>query len=163
MTKKGKDKNMEPIRIIRIFDVSPQLVWQHWTIPEMYMCWGSPKDFTAPFASFDLRIGGKYLNCMRAPDGKDYWSTGIYKVIDEPRRLLYTDSFADEHGIVVPSSHYGMVDDMPLEMEVEVTFEDIGGKTKMSLEHRGFTGEDMNEKTGQGWNECFDKLAECLR
>ena len=154
---------MEPIKITRIFNTSPLRVWQHWTIPELYKCWGSPKDFTTPFASFDLRIGGKYLNCMRAPDGKDYWSTGIYKVIDEPHRLLYTDSFADEHGNVVPSSHYGMAPDIPLEMEVEVTFEEIDGKTRMSLEHRGFTDQEMNGNTGQGWNECFDKLADCLR
>ena len=155
--------NVAPLSITRIFDASPQSVWQYWTIPDKYMCWASPKDFTAPFASFDLRIGGKYLNCMRGPDGTEYWSTGIYKVVDEPHRLLYTDLFADEHGNVVPSSHYGMDYDIPLEMEVEVTFEDLGGKTRMRLEHRGFTDGEMNEKTRQGWNECFDKLTECLR
>jgi uncharacterized protein YndB with AHSA1/START domain len=151
------------LMITRIFDAPPQRVWQSWTVPEQYMCWGSPKDFTTPYAKFDLHIGGRYLNCMRGPNGKDYWGTGIYKVIDEPDRFVYTDSFADEHGNVVPSSYYDMIYDMPLEMEVEVTFEDIGGKTRMTLKHCGFNDEEMSEKTRQGWNECFDKLAECLR
>ena len=159
----GQEGNASGLVITRIFDASRERVWKYWTDSEQYMCWGSPKDFTTPYAKFDLRIGGKYINCMRGPDGKDYWSTGVYREIIEPSRLVYSDSFADEHAKVVPASHYGMTANMPLEMEVNVVLEDIGGKTRMTLEHCGFTDDEMNEKTRQGWNECFDKLAECLR
>ena len=51
---------------------------------------------------------------------------------------------------------------MPLEMEVELTLEDIGGKTRLILEHCGLPGGEMLELTKQGWNESFDELAECL-
>ena len=51
-------------------------------------------------------------------------------------RLVLTDSFADEQGNVVPGAHYGMAD-FPLETEVTVTFEDQGGKTKLTLRHAG--------------------------
>jgi uncharacterized protein YndB with AHSA1/START domain len=110
----------------------------------------------------DVCIGGKYLYCMRGPDGKDYWGTGTYTVISEPSRLAYTDSFADEHGNVVPASFYGMGNDLPLEMEVKVTLEDIGGKTRMTLEHDGMPAGEMLEQAKAGWNQSFDKLAECL-
>lgn len=150
------------VTITRIFNAPREKVWQRWTDPDEYMCWWGPKDFTAPYAKFDLRKGGKFLSCMRGPDGKEYWDTGIYKEIIEPNRIVYTDSFADEHGNVVPASYYGMGSDIPMEMEVEVTLEDIGGKTRLILEHCGLPDGAMLEQTKEGWNQSFDKLAECL-
>ena len=152
----------EYITITRVFNAPRERVWERWTDPGLYMCWCAPKDFTAAYAKFDLRPGGKYLSCMRGPDGKEYWSTGTYKEIIEPNRFVCTDSFADEHGNVVPASYYGMSSDMPMEMEVEVTLEDIGGKTRMTLEHRGLPNGEIIEQTKEGWNQSFDKLAECL-
>ena len=32
---------------------------------------------------------------MRSPEGKDYWSTGVYREIVPNERLVTTDSFAD--------------------------------------------------------------------
>jgi uncharacterized protein YndB with AHSA1/START domain len=46
-------------------------------------------------------VGGKYLNCARSPDGKDFWGTGVFQEIAKPKKLVMTDSFADEHGQVV--------------------------------------------------------------
>ncbi len=154
--------NGRSITIMRVFDAPRERVWQRWTDPEQYLCWLGPKDYTACFAKIDLHVGGKYLNCMRGPDGKEYWSTGIYKEIIEPNRFVCTDSFADEHGNIVPATYYGMESEMPAELEVEVTLEDIGGKTRMTLEHCGFPEGEMAELTRQGWNESFDKLAKCL-
>lgn len=150
------------ITITRVFDASREQVWQRWTEAEKFSCWWGPKDFTAPYTHIDLRIGGKYLYCMRGPDGKDYWGTGIYKEIREPNRLVYTDSFADEHGNVVPATYYDMNSVIPLEMDVELTLEDIDGKTRMILQHCGLPEGEMLELTKAGWNESFDKLAECL-
>jgi uncharacterized protein YndB with AHSA1/START domain len=74
-----------------------------------------------------------------------------------------TDCFADENGNVVPATHYGMGSDFPLEMLVTVTFEDLGGKTRMTLRHEGLPAGEMLEGAGTGWNESFDKLAESLK
>ncbi len=149
--------------ITRIFDAPRERVWKAWTEPEQAMKWWGPKEFTSPACKIDFRVGGKYLFCMRSPDGKDYWSTGVYKEIVLHERIVCTDSFADEQGNVVPGSHYGMGDDFPMEMTVTVTFEDIGGKTKMTLKHAGMPGAEMSDMTGQGWNGSFDKLAESLK
>ena len=152
----------EPV-ITRVFDAPRELVWKAWTEPDRLMQWWGPKGFTAPVCEIDLRVGGKYLNCMRSPEGKDYWSTGVYREIVPLERIVCTDSFADEHGNVVPATHYGMSPDFPLEMLVTVTFEEHEGKTTMTLRHVGIPAGEMRELTGAGWNESFDKLAESLR
>lgn len=149
--------------ITRVFDAPRELVWKAWTEPERTKKWWGPKGFTSPVSKIDLRVGGKHLNCMRSPEGKDYWSTGVYREIVAPERLVMTDSFADAEGNVVPATYYGMSADFPLELQVTVTFEEHEGKTKMTLRHVGIPAGEMSELTGAGWNESFDKLAESLR
>ena len=77
-------------------------------IPILLKNGGGPKNFTCPTCEIDFKVGGKYLNCMRSPDGKDFWSTGTYQEIVILERIVYTDSFSDEKGNVVPSTYYGM-------------------------------------------------------
>lgn len=153
-------KNKDELTITRIFDAPREKVWQAWTSPEEIKKWWGPKYFTAPVSKIDLRVGGKYLSCMRGPDGKDYWSTGVYREVVPMERIVVTDSFADEKGNVVPASHYGMTGDFPLELLVTVTFEELGTKTKMVLRHEGIPLGMMREMTETGWSESFDKLAE---
>jgi len=153
-------KNKNELTITRVFDAPREKVWKAWTDPEEVKKWWGPKYFTAPVSKIDLRVGGKYLSCMRGPDGKDYWSTGVYREIVPLERLVVTDSFADEKGNVVPASHYGMAGDFPLELLVTVTFEELGSKTKMVLRHEGIPEGIMREMTETGWSESFDKLAE---
>jgi uncharacterized protein YndB with AHSA1/START domain len=161
MTKPNQNK--KELTITRIFDAPRELVWKAWTEPERFKRWWGPKDFTAPFCTIDLRVGGVYLNCMRWPDGKDYWSTGVYREIVPMERIVYTDSFADEKGNVVPATHYGMSADIPLEMLVTVTFEEQKGKTKMTLRHVGLPPGTHSDMANAGWNESFDKLAQSLK
>lgn len=155
-------KNKDELIITRIFDASREKVWKAWTDPELLKRWWGPKYFTAPVSKIDFRVGGKYLSCMRGPDGKDYWSTGVYREIIPNEKLVVTDSFADEKGNVVPASHYGMAGDWPLELLVTVTFEELGNKTKMILRHEGIPSGMMRELTETGWSESFDKLAESI-
>lgn len=149
----------QDLHIVRDFNAPRQLVWDAWTKPEHMMKWWGPKNFTAPVAKIDLRVGGKYHNCMRGPDGKDYWGTGTYKEITPIERLVYTDSFADAEGNVVPSDHYGMPG-MPLEMVVTVElFELEPKKTRMKLTHSGMPEGIHRDMAAAGWMESFDKLA----
>jgi uncharacterized protein YndB with AHSA1/START domain len=148
--------------ITRVFEAPRELVWKAWTEPERCKRWWGPKGFTAPVCRIDLRVGGAYLNCMRSPEGQDYWSTGVYLEIAPPERLVCTDCFADEKGNVVPATHYGMSADFPLEMLVTVTFEEEGGKTKLTLKHAGLSsGKDLDD-CREGWSQSLDKLAEAL-
>ncbi|MCI0446129.1 SRPBCC domain-containing protein [bacterium] len=157
MAEKGND-----ILITRIFDAPREVVWKAWTDPEHVKRWWGPKNFTAPFVKSDFRVGGKYLYCMRSADGKEYWSTGVYREIVPQQKIVATDSFADEKGNIVQAAHYGMSPDLPLEFLITVTFEPQGNKTKFTLRHAGMP-EDMGKMAEHGWNESLDKLAESLR
>lgn len=148
--------------ITRTFDAPRESVWNAWTDPEQVKKWWGPKDFTAPVSKIDLRVGGKTLNCMRGPDGKDYWSTGVFREIVPNEKLVMTDSFSDPQGNPVPASQYGMEGDWPNELLVTVKFEESNGKTKMTLQHAGLP-EEAREMCEAGWNESFDKLAESLK
>jgi uncharacterized protein YndB with AHSA1/START domain len=150
------------LTITRTFDAPREQVWRRWTDETQFLCWWGPKDFSTPYAKFDLRPGGRYLTCMKGPDGKEYWDTGTYEEIKQQNRIVYTDYFADEKGNIVAPSYYGMEGDEPVEMAVQVNLEDIGGKTRLTLEHCGLPGGDMIEQAKEGWNQSFDKLAECL-
>ena len=149
--------------ITRVFDAPLELVWKAWTDPDYFKRWWGPKDFTAPFCKMDFQVGGKYLNCMRSPDGQDYWSTGVYREIIPFERIVYTDSFSDEEGNVVPATHYGLSADFPLEMLVTVIFEEFEGKTKLTLRHVGIPSGADSRGAQQGWSESFEKLAESLK
>jgi uncharacterized protein YndB with AHSA1/START domain len=158
-----KRNNSEDLVITRIFDAPREVVWKAWTDPEHVKRWWGPKNFTAPFIKSDFRVGGKYLYCMRSAEGKDYWSTGVYREIDPLKRIVVTDSFADKEGNVVPASEYGMEGEWPLELLVTLTFEDHDGKTRFILRHAGIPGGEMFKMTNEGWNESLDKFANSLK
>ncbi|MBI4836060.1 MAG: SRPBCC domain-containing protein [Candidatus Abawacabacteria bacterium] len=149
--------------ISRVFNVARDKVWQAWADPQLVMRWWGPKGFTAPVCKADFRVDGKYLYCMRSPEGKDFWSTGIYQEIVPMERIVFTDNFADEQGNVVPASYYGMAD-LPNDLVVTITLEEIeGDKTKFTLRHEGLLEGEMKEQSAVGWNEFLDKLAEILK
>ena len=152
----------EALVITRDFDAPRELVWRAWTDPERVKCWWGPRGFTAPVAETDPRVGGKYLYAMRSPEGQDSWSTGTYREVVEPERIIVTDSFADAEGNVVPASQYGMSGDWPLELKVTIAFESVDGRTRMTVRHEGFPDSENRDMAGAGWNESFDKLESCL-
>jgi uncharacterized protein YndB with AHSA1/START domain len=159
---KGKD-----LVITRVFGAPVERVWQAWSDPGAVGQWWGPKDFTAPHIKIDFRVGGKYLYCMRGAgvDGvvRDFWSCGKYLEIEPMKKIVATDSFADEFGNVVPASHYGMEGDFPSELKVVFSFEGKGGETTMKLRHVGLPAGQMQELTGTSWNQSFDKLEEALK
>jgi uncharacterized protein YndB with AHSA1/START domain len=150
------------IVIKRVFDAPRKAVWNAWTDPKRFMLWWGPEGFTSPACKIDLRVGGKYLYCMRSPEGQDYWSTGVYRDIVPMERIVCTDSFADRDGNVVAASYYGMQGDWPLELLVTVTFEEDGGKTMMTLRQDGIPLKIQGDCEA-GWSGSFDKLAEILK
>lgn len=151
------------LTIVRVFDAPLEKVWKAWTDLNMLEKWWGPKDFTAPHIELDFREGGKYLYCMKSPDGKEYWSTGVFKEIVPYEKIITTDSFADEKGNIVSAEYYGMKD-LPLELEVAINFKKIDDmKTEMTLLHGQFPEKSMMEMTRQGWNQSFDKFAKILK
>jgi uncharacterized protein YndB with AHSA1/START domain len=152
-------QGLRNLKVTRVFDAPRERVWRAWTDPELFQRWWGPKDFTSAGNTMDLRVGGRYHWCMRAPDGQEFWTAGVYREIVPLKRLVYTDSFADEKGNVVQAAHYGFPADFPLEQLVTVTLEDVDGKTRMTLVHEDLPAGEHADLAEIGWTQTLDKLA----
>jgi len=146
----------------RVFDAPRERVWMAWTDPDLVKRWWGPKGFTAPVCRISLRTGGSYFFCMRSPEGKDYCNTGFYREIVPLERIVATNSFADEKGNIVSSTSYGMNAGFAREMLQTVTFEEKGGKTKLTVSHAGIPPGEDTENARKGWSQSLDKLADLL-
>lgn len=145
------------IVIHRVFKLTANKLWQALTVPEHFKKWWGPEGFTCPSSTMEARKGGKYLNCMRGPDGKEYWSTGVVNEFVPEKKLVITDSFSDSKGNIISASDLGMQGDWPREMLITFEVEEADGATKLKLTHVGIPDEGHDDCV-QGWNESFDKL-----
>ena len=148
--------------IHRVFNLPVKVVWRALTDPEYFKKWWGPKGFTCPVSKMEARVGAKYLNCMRGPDGKEYWSTGVVKELIPEKKLVVTDSFSDEKGNIKNAADYGMPGEWPRELQITFELQEADGATKLKLTHEGVPDE-MHEECKKGWNESFDKLEENIK
>jgi uncharacterized protein YndB with AHSA1/START domain len=160
----NETKRTPEFTVTRIFDAPRELVWKAWTEPERLKRWWGPRGYTAPVVKIDFHVGGKYLYLMRSREGIDAWSTGVFKEIEPQKRIVVVDSFADKDGNIVPASYYGMGEGFPPETQITITFEDLHGKTRLTLRYADVSNlgaEDLRNME-IGWNESLDKLQETL-
>ena len=150
------------LSIKRTINLPLTAVWKAWTEPESAKEWWGPKNFTCPYCTIDLRVGGKNLSCMKSKEGQEFWSTGTFVEIIPMKKLVYIDSFSDSDGHPVPPSHYNMPGVWGNELKVTVTFEEVDGKTVMNLEHEGIP-EEMFDDCVLGWQQSFDKMDDNLK
>jgi uncharacterized protein YndB with AHSA1/START domain len=133
----------------RVFAAPVSLVWKCWTEKAHLDQWSVPRGFTVAHSEGELRPGGKWRCCMRAPNGNELWLGGVYREI-VPNRLLVMTHAWEEDGV---PGH---------ETVVTVRFQDLGDRTKVILEQSGFDSTGARDGHEEGWSECFDLLAEHL-
>ncbi len=153
----------ERMVITRIFDAPRELVWKAWTDPKYVMQWWGPKGFTSPVCKIDFRVGGKFLYCMRTPDGQEGWNAGEYHEIVPNEKIVYSMYFSDAQGNKVEPETYETEHEATGDTHDVVIFEDFGnGQTKLTL--IGNEPMESAKDSGQleGWNEQLDKVAEVV-
>jgi uncharacterized protein YndB with AHSA1/START domain len=136
--------------ITRLVDAPRDMVFGAWTDPKQAMQWWGPEGFAVVALEMDVRPGGRWRKCMRAPDGKDYWRKGVYREVVAPERLVFT---------YVPDDPLGAPGHETL---VTVTFEPRGAKTMMTLRHGGFESKPAQESHLGGWTSCIERFARHL-
>ncbi len=160
---KSTAKETEQMVVVRVFDAPRELVWKAWTDPKYVMQWWGPKGFTAPVCNMDFRVGGKFLYCMRSPDGQEFWNGGEYHEIVLHEKIVSSMYFSDPEGNKVEPEHYGIEHEAIDGAHDVVLFEDFGaGQTKLT-----FIGNETMEnatKSGQlvGMKQILDKAAAVL-
>jgi uncharacterized protein YndB with AHSA1/START domain len=104
---------------VREFDAPRELVFEAWTDPKHLAQWWGPDGFTTTTSAFDMRPGGVWRFVMHGPDGRDYENRITFDEVVRPQRLVY---------------HHGGGDDVePVQFRTTVTFEDIGGRTRLTM------------------------------
>jgi len=149
--------------IERIFGAPRDLVFKAWTEAERLARWFGPRGCTIDPAKMDLRPGGVFHFCMRAPDGLEMWGKWIIREIVAPERIVLVSSFSDRNGGL---TRHPMVANWPLETLSTTTFEEQGGRTKLTLrwvphnptedERKAFDA--GRESMTMGWRGSFEQL-----
>ena len=113
------ESDLKTILGLRVIDAPRELVWSVWTDPKHLAQWWGPDGFTTTTSSFDFRPGGVWRFVMHGPDGRDYENRITFDAIVKPERLEY---------------HHGGGDDVePVQFRTTVVFDDLGGKTRVTL------------------------------
>jgi uncharacterized protein YndB with AHSA1/START domain len=138
--------------ITRVFDAPRELVFKMWTENEHMVRWLCPRGFTATrIIANDPRPGGAFRFYMRDPDGGDHWQQGVYRELVPPERLVRTFVWTDADGNPTRP-----------ETLLTVTFEEVGGKTRLTLHQAVFESVTARDLHGDGWGQSLDRLAEHL-
>jgi uncharacterized protein YndB with AHSA1/START domain len=98
--------------------------------------------------SMDVRVGGEWVHTMHGPDGRDYPNRIRYAELVEPERIVY--------------DHVN-----PPRYRTTVTFEDLGGTTKMTFRMVFETPEDKRKvveafKADVGLQQTLGRMEEYL-
>ena len=149
--------------VSRTFDAPRNLVWKAFTDQERMRHWWGPKGFTVVASKMDLRSGGIYHYGLKAPDGAAMWGKFAFREIAAPERMVFISSFSDEAGGT--TRHPGH-QAWPLEMLSMFTFEEVGGKTKVTIRWSPHDPSDSERRTfdegydsmRMGWGGTFDQL-----
>ena len=143
------------VTITRVFDAPRDLVFAAWTESERMKEWWGPRGFTAPLCESDARPGGKLRIHMRGPDGTIYPMAGVYEEFVPVERVVCRSWAHDENEA-----------DAEFEILTTATFEDAGGKTKLTMNARvvkaGPGAEFAINGMEQGWSETLDRFGEFL-
>lgn len=150
------------VRIEKEFAAPMDQVWAMWTDGALFKSWYGPNGMSVPVAELDLKIGGirKVSMEMVTPERTmTMWFTGVFKEIEAPRRLVYTESMCNADGVIISPADMGMPPGTPdvTEVIVELTATDEG--THMVMVHRGVP---EGSAGAGGWAQAFDKLAKML-
>ncbi|MCA9645740.1 MAG: SRPBCC family protein [Polyangiaceae bacterium] len=83
------------IRIMRWFNAPAALVFQAWTEPEYLKRWWAPasRGVKVTLCEADVQVGGKYRYVITRSPEEEYAFSGVYREIDRPSRLVYTQTF----------------------------------------------------------------------
>ena len=149
-----KEENIK-LQLTRVFDAPRELVFKAWTDAKQFQTWFSAaacNGGVVQSVKLDARVGGRYRLQVRKADGEYFTSTGIYREVKTPERLVFTWQFEKDGS----SDDYEEVE--APEMLVTVEFKTHGKQTELTLTHEKFASIESREGHNEGWTRCLDSL-----
>jgi uncharacterized protein YndB with AHSA1/START domain len=133
--------------ISRTYPASVERVFKAWTDANQLGQWFAPTDDYTTQASVDLEVGHEYRIAITHKGGNIHTILGTYRLIDPPRKLVYTWRW--EGGPTADTL-------------VTVDFAPDGNATKVTITHEQFTNTEDRDKHNEGWNGCLNRLQRTL-
>ena len=143
------DHRPRVLRIERTFDAPVERVFDAWTSEDVLRRWlHGMVGWETPTAEVDLRVGGTIRIVMRDPSGgTEAGATGEYRVVDPPRRLVFT----------------WVWDDQPDQSQlIELELSERDGRTTVSMTNSAIPTDGRLESQERGWHVCYDNLERLL-
>lgn len=137
--------------VTRIFDAPRSRVFDAWTKPELLGRWFGPKGWSLVACEVDLTVGGAWRFVVRRANGSEIAMRGIYREIERPERLVYSQTFD--------------LEDFPGESLVTMSLVEDRGRTTLTqtalYPSRELRDADVGP-TEHGATESYERLDEYL-
>jgi len=125
-------ENLE-VRITRVFDVSPERLWQAHTEPEQIERWWD----TTRVETMDVRVGGRWR--FVSGEHGEHAFRGEFLEIDKPHKLVRTFEYEPMAGHILVET---------------VLFEPLdGGKTRLKMTSKYSISEDLEGMVANGMEQ----------
>lgn len=136
----------------RTFDAPLEAVFKASIDPQGIPKWWGLRAQTTIVDKMDVRVGGAWRYVCRDSHGNEYAFHGVYKKIDPLKLISCTFNFEG-----IPGNH---------ELLQTATFEDLGGKTRVTSIAAYANVEDLDGMVASGMEsgaiETWDRLAELV-
>jgi uncharacterized protein YndB with AHSA1/START domain len=133
------------LTVRREIAASAEDLFDAWLDAESLSAWMKPRDIRETRAETEPREGGSFRIVMVRDDEDSVVHTGMYRVIDRPRRLVFT--------WVSPHTEFR-------DSVVTVTFEPSGASTVVQIHHVGLPSAAEQAGHIDGWSSALDVLAQ---
>jgi len=134
------------LRLERLIASPPEILFALWTKPTHLLRWWAPDGYEPSVEALETKPGGRWRIIMRRADGGTVATSGIYRIVEPPRRLAFTWAWEDASGA---RGH---------ETEVMVSFEAALGGTRLVLMQSRFERKQARDNHNAGWSAAFDRL-----
>jgi uncharacterized protein YndB with AHSA1/START domain len=125
--------------------VPPECVFAAFTDGEQLRRWWGPSGFDVPRLEFEAVEGASYRIAMQPPDGAVFHLAGTFRVVDAPRRLVFTFAWEEP-------------DPDDQETIVTVTLEPQGSGTRLVVDQGSFKTEPRRQLHCDGWTQTLERL-----
>jgi len=92
------DVSETTLRLERLIPAPPEILFALWTEPAQLVKWWAPDGYEAAVHTFDARPGGRWRIVLRGADVGSLALSGVYRIVEPPRRLAFTWAWENENG-----------------------------------------------------------------
>jgi uncharacterized protein YndB with AHSA1/START domain len=95
------DKENLEVRVERIYNATPERIYEAYTTPEQIAQWWGPAQYKTTVDQMDVRVGGTWRFVHTGDDGQTAGFHGEYKELDPPHKIVDTFEYEGMPGHVL--------------------------------------------------------------